>query len=119
MRVQIPPAAKAAVAQRQSKWQNTRAEGSRRRRYRDGAEQRYFDDYDSGAVSPVAVLIYSSRFEIVDAKNCVAEFAERQTKLDVVKEQRLLCLSRGRSWVRIPPGPVGASSSMDRAPNCS
>jgi len=80
MRVQIPPAAKAAVAQRRSKWQNTRAESSRRRRYRDGAEQRYFADYDNGAVSPVAVLIYSSRFEIVDAKNCVAEPGERQTK---------------------------------------
>jgi hypothetical protein len=37
-------------------------------RNRDGAEQRYFDDYDGGAVSPVAVLIYSSRFEIVVAQ---------------------------------------------------
>ena len=69
MRVQILPGSKAAVAQRQSKWQNTRPESSRRRRCRDGAEQRYFDDYDNGVVSPVAVLIYSSRFEIVDAKN--------------------------------------------------
>ena len=69
MRVQIPPAAKAAVAQRRSKWQNTRAESSRRRRYRDGAEQRYFDDYDNGVVSPVAVLIYSSRFEIGGARS--------------------------------------------------
>src|SRR4029077_19183363 len=29
----------------------------------------------------------------------------------------LLRLSRGRSWVRIPPGPVGARASVDRAPH--
>jgi hypothetical protein len=117
MRVQIPPGAKAAVAQRQSKWQNTRAESSRRRRYRDGAEQRYFDDYDNGAVSPVAVLIYSSRFEVVDAKNCVAESAERQTKLDVVKGQGYFACHAGGRGFESQLVQLGASSAVDRAPN--
>jgi hypothetical protein len=72
-----------------------------------------------GAIRPAAVLTNSSRFEIVAAENCVAEFAAWQTKLEVVK-CRVIRLSRWRSWVRIPPGPFNrpaAQCSVGRAPN--
>jgi hypothetical protein len=63
------------------------------------------------------VLIYSSRFEIVDAKNCVAEFAERQTKLEVVEGQGYFaCHARGRGF-ESHVVQLGASSSVHRAAN--
>ena len=69
-------------------------------RYRDGVEQRYFDDYEHGAVSPVTVLIDSSRFEFVGARNCVAEICRTANTLDVVKGQGYFAYNaRGREVV--------------------
>ena len=65
-----------------------------------------------GAVSPAAVLNYSSRFEFVGAKNCVAEFAERQTKLDVVKGQGYFACHAGGREFESHLVQSGASSSV-------